>query len=76
MTGFDADSAMVCGAPVAGPMGGATGWMVTRGNVVGGEVITLRIALFDVSDGAFDSTALIDRLEWSLDPVEAGTVAE
>jgi hypothetical protein len=76
MTGFDATNAMLCGAATAGPMGGGTGWLVTRGNVVGGEVITLRIAVFDVSDGAFDSTALIDRLEWSLDSVEAGTVVE
>ena len=54
--------------------GGGTGWLVTQGNVQGGETITLRIALWDTSDGFYDSTAIIDKFEWSVDAAEPGTV--
>jgi hypothetical protein len=54
--------------------GGGTGWLVTSGNVVGGEVITLRIALWDTSDGYYDSVSLIDKFEWSVEAAEPGTV--
>ncbi len=54
--------------------GGGTGWLVTTGNVQGGETITLRIAVWDTSDGLYDSTALIDKFEWSVDAAEPGTV--
>jgi len=54
--------------------GGGTGWLVTQGNVVGGEEITLRIALWDTSDGWYDSVALIDNFQWSLDASDPGTV--
>jgi len=55
-------------------VGGGTGWLTTTGNVRGGEIITLRIAVWDTSDGNFDSLALIDGFEWSLEPSEPGTV--
>jgi hypothetical protein len=54
--------------------GGATGWLETRGNVVGGETITLRIAIWDTSDHELDSLAIIDGFEWSVDTAEPGTV--
>lgn len=54
--------------------GGATGWLVTSGNVKPGEIITLRIAIWDTSDDALDSLAVIDGFEWDLDPVDPGTV--
>lgn len=54
--------------------GGGTGWLVTSGNVVGGETITLRIALWDTSDGNYDSLAIIDNFEWSVDASTPGTV--
>ena len=54
--------------------GGGTGWLVTTGNVQGGETITLRIAVWDTSDGLYDSTAIIDKFEWSVDAAEPGTV--
>ncbi len=57
-------------------IGGGTGWLTTIGNVNGGEIITLRIALWDTSDGQYDSVALIDAFEWSLDPSEPGTVID
>jgi hypothetical protein len=53
--------------------GGGTGWLTTQGNVVGGEVITLRIALWDTTDGGYDSTALVDNFRWSVDASEPGT---
>ncbi len=54
--------------------GGSTGWLVTSGNVVGGEIIKLRIALWDTSDGYYDSLAIIDNLEWSVEASTPGTV--
>jgi hypothetical protein len=55
-------------------VGGGTGWLVTSGNVVGGEIITLRVAIWDTSDGSYDSTAIIDKFEWSVDASTPGTV--
>jgi hypothetical protein len=57
-------------------LGGGTGWLVTAGNVVGGEVITLRIALWDTSDEIYDSVAIIDNFQWSVDSSTPGTVIE
>jgi hypothetical protein len=54
--------------------GGGTGWLITAGNVVGGEIITLRIALWDTSDGNLDSLSIIDKFEWSIEPSQPGTV--
>ncbi len=54
--------------------GGATGWLTTRGNVVGGEIITLRIAIWDTSDPFLDSTAIIDNFQWSVESSDPGTV--
>jgi hypothetical protein len=55
-------------------IGGGTGWLTTSGNVVGGEIITLRIALWDTSDHSLDSIALIDDFAWSVDASEPGTI--
>ena len=54
--------------------GGATGWLVTSGNVTPGEIITLRIAIWDTSDHALDSLAVIDGFQWSVDLAQPGTV--
>lgn len=54
--------------------GGGTGWLHTSGNVVPGELITLRIAIWDTGDEAYDSLAVIDAFEWSTQPTTAGTV--
>ncbi|MDX2090935.1 MAG: choice-of-anchor L domain-containing protein [Kofleriaceae bacterium] len=54
--------------------GGATGWLVTSGNVTPGEIITLRIAVWDTSDHSFDSLAVIDGFTWSVDVAQPGTV--
>jgi len=55
-------------------LGGGTGWLVTAGNVVGGEIIKLRIAIWDTSDSRLDSLAIIDNFEWSVEASEPGTV--
>jgi hypothetical protein len=57
-------------------LGGGTGWLVTAGNVVGGEIITLRIALWDTSDGIYDSVALVDNFQWSVEATMPGTIIE
>jgi hypothetical protein len=54
--------------------GGGTGWLVTAGNVVPGEIITLRIAIWDTSDHSFNSAAIFDGFAWSTEPVNPGTV--
>jgi hypothetical protein len=56
--------------------GGGTGWLVTTGNVVGGEVFKLRIALWDTSDQKLDSLAVIDNFAWSVNSSDPGTVVE
>jgi hypothetical protein len=56
--------------------GGGTGWLTTTGNVVPGETITLRIAIWDTSDHAFDSLALVDAFAWSVMGAQPGTVIE
>jgi hypothetical protein len=68
---FSADPGY-CGAN--NQAGGGTGWLVTQGNVVGGETIKLRIAIWDTSDGYYDSVSLIDKLEWSVEVSQPGTV--
>jgi hypothetical protein len=55
-------------------VGGATGWLVTSGNVTPGEIITLRIAIWDTSDSVFDSLAVVDGFQWSVDGTNPGTV--
>jgi len=72
-TGFDevATGNFVCEA--GDVHGGGTGWLVTSGNVVPGEVIELRIALWDTSDPFFDSVVLLDSFRWSVEAAQPGT---
>lgn len=53
--------------------GGGTGWLTTTGNVKPGEVIELRLVVWDTGDGWYDSVALIDNFVWSLDASTPGT---
>ena len=72
-TGFDDPrSAAACDANSL--KGGATGWLTTSGNVNAGEIIKLRIAIWDTSDDALDSLAIIDGFQWSVDSTQPGTV--
>ena len=71
-TGFDTAAPGSCDANSL--KGGGTGWLVTSGNVTPGEIIKLRIAIWDTSDGAYDSLAVIDGFQWSVDSTQPGTV--
>ena len=52
---------------------GGTGWLTTRGNVVGGEVITVRLAIWDLNDAQYDSLVLIDNFKWDAAEDKPGT---
>jgi hypothetical protein len=56
-TGFEA-SAGGC------PIGGGTFWLTTAGNVIPGQIVEIRIALWDVGDSAYDSVAILDGFQW------------
>ena len=71
-TGFDDPESGSCDTNSV--TGGATGWLVTSGNVNPGEIITLRVAIWDTSDHAYDSLAVIDGFQWSVDVAQPGTV--
>ena len=71
-TGFDTASPGSCDSNSL--LGGATGWLETSGNVVGGEIITLRIAMWDTSDHRLDSLVVLDNFSWSVEASDPGTV--
>ncbi|MBP9202443.1 MAG: hypothetical protein KBG28_00575 [Kofleriaceae bacterium] len=56
--------------------GGATDWLAIRGNVVGGEVITLRLAIWDTADTLNDSLVLLDHFRWSTEASAPGVVVQ
>lgn len=43
---------------------GGTGWLTTTAPVTGGEEISVRFAIWDTGDQAWDSTAVIDNFKW------------
>jgi hypothetical protein len=43
----------------------ATGWLSTQSNVVPGEELTVRFAVWDAGDHVLDTTVLVDRFQWS-----------
>jgi hypothetical protein len=57
-TGFEKPTNSAC------YIGGGTFWLTTSGNVVPGEIVELRIVVWDVFDSAYDSVALIDGFDW------------
>ena len=70
-TGMDMSSSGCAGISQAG---GGTGWLATSGNVEPGEIITLRIAIWDTSDHVYDSVVLLDNFQWSVEASDPGTV--
>jgi hypothetical protein len=67
-TGFDKPSASgSCN------IGGATFWLTTAGNVIPGEIVQVRIVIWDVGDNAYDSLALIDGFQWLSNATLPGT---
>jgi hypothetical protein len=71
-TGFDDPNGFACDSNSL--EGGATGWLTTSGNVNPGEIIKLRIAIWDTSDHLYDSLAIVDGFQWSVDSTQPGTV--
>ena len=69
-TGFDAAASGVCDSNSL--LGGGSGWLTFAGNVVPGELATLRLAIWDSGDSSEDSTVVLDSLEWLTEPVTAG----
>jgi Cys-rich repeat protein len=53
--------------------GGSTEWLTTDSPAVPGEVMTLELMVFDVSDQIFDTLVLLDNFRWDLTPVTLGT---
>ncbi|MEZ4301506.1 MAG: choice-of-anchor L domain-containing protein [Polyangiaceae bacterium] len=43
---------------------GGTGWLLTQAPITGGSEMTIRFAIWDTGDSAWDSTALVDNFEW------------
>lgn len=71
-TGMDVADSGVCG-DANSQVGGGTDWLVMRGNVIPGEIITLRLAIWDTSDESYDSLVILDNFQWSSQPVTPGT---
>jgi hypothetical protein len=57
----------LAGTGCEGGIGGATAWHVAMIPVVGGETLTLDLAVFDVGDHVNDTAVLIDGLRWLAD---------
>lgn len=70
-TGFDALDKFACNAQQK-LAGGGSGWLTLRGNVDPGEVMEIRLAVWDTGGHIYDSLVLLDAWEWSLDPAEPG----
>ena len=52
---------------------GATGWLVTRGNIIPGEEFEVRLAIWDSGDAALDSLILLDNFTWYPTKEKPGT---
>jgi hypothetical protein len=70
-TGFDDATQGGCGA--SNLAGGSTGWLTTVGNVAPGQVMEIRVAIWDTSDGVWDSLVLLDNWVWNVYPASPGT---
>jgi hypothetical protein len=70
-TGFDDTSQGGCGS--SDLAGGSTGWLTTVGNVAPGQIMEVRIAIWDTSDGVWDSLVLLDNWVWNVYPASPGT---
>ena len=66
-TGFGKDGGATCTG------GGGTFWLTTSGNIAPGELVDLRIVIWDVGDNLLDSLALLDGFEWLPNATLPGT---
>jgi hypothetical protein len=69
-TGMDTPDPGSCDANSL--VGAGTDWLFIRGNVVPGEIMQLRVALWDAGDGTDDSVILLDNFQWSSNVVTPG----
>jgi hypothetical protein len=69
-TGFDVDPFL----PELPSFHAATGWLRTQANIVPGEELTLRFAIWDTGDQSLDSTVLLDAFTWEAKPGQNETV--
>ncbi len=54
--------------------GSSTGWLRTAWEIDPGEVFNLTFSIHDEGDGIYDSMVIIDNFQWSIEPVDPGTV--
>jgi Stigma-specific protein, Stig1 len=66
-TGFDKQTGQNC------TIGGGTYWLTTAGNVIPGDIVDLRIVIWDVGDTAYDTDALLDGFKWLPNATLPGT---
>jgi hypothetical protein len=66
-TGFEPGFGSTC------TIGGGTFWLTTAGNVIPGDIVELRISIWDVGDTAYDSLAVIDGFQWLTNATLPGT---
>jgi hypothetical protein len=66
-TGFEQGLGDTC------TIGGGTFWLTTAGNVIPGDIVELRVAIWDVGDSAYDSLAVIDGFQWLANATLPGT---
>jgi hypothetical protein len=52
--------------------GGGTGWLFMKGNVLPGETMELRFAIWDTGDPWYDSVVLLDNFTWSINAAKPG----
>jgi hypothetical protein len=52
----------------------ATGWLQTHANIVPGEELALRFAIWDAGDETLDSTVLLDNFRWDAQPGTTVTI--
>jgi hypothetical protein len=52
--------------------GGGTGWLKMAGNVVPGQTMEIRFAIWDTGDGIYDSLVLLDDWVWSVQASQPG----
>jgi Stigma-specific protein, Stig1/Putative metal-binding motif len=64
-TGFDKKGSCL--------IGGGSYWLTTAGNVIPGQLVEIRIAIWDVGDNIFDSLVLLDGFRWSANATLPGT---
>ncbi len=71
-TGFDVAGETFYACDYGGEAGGGTGWLAMSGNVTPGEIMQIRFAIWDTSDGQFDSLVLLDNWQWSVQASDPG----